>query len=269
VRDPSAFQRLRTAYEAALRDQTEGATQDIPIDRSRSDATQSIRKSLQFGDIVTALQLLELGDAKLELPLAAIEELQEDFLARSPSLPAEMLSSLVRRFAWDDAAHPLRQLRPSLFQALDRRLDAERWYHELLSLAEGRRVLSRDGDHFAARLLLRGSPHWLEVFGPTGWILMLGYPLHGLLRVIQQYDVHKEALRDRFDDRRITWCRRQVQPGRMFAVYIAVFASVVPIAAIIQRENIVAAMVAWIITISIASLLWVILRISWRSFRIR
>ena len=263
ARDPLAFRQLRAAYEAALSGQ--GAVpllEKRPDPGPREQATEVIRQRLCTGDVTTALQLFEAADAASELPLAVVHELEQEFLARSPAAPLATLSALVQRFAWEDAAHPLRRLQPAPFRLLDRRLDAERWYHELLAPAQMRAWPLPSDRCFAARLMLRGLPHWYEWLGLSSWRLLLPTPRHALAEALKQYDLHEEWLRDRFDPRRIRRCRRQLRPVRMFAVYVIIFGSVAPIAAIVQDGDVAAALAAWVLTMLLAFIVWIILWIS-------
>lgn len=267
ARDPQMFRRLRSAYEAALHGETAAPTsQERPDLELQPDAARPIWQNLRAGDVAAAFRLLEVADAAAELPLSAVRELEEAMIAQSPSLPPATLSLLARHFGWDEAAHPLRRLRPALFRPLDRRLDAERWFGELLARAEARPWSLPDG-RFAARLLLRGPPRWHEGLGPTGWRLALLTPRRALAEALKQYSLHEEALRDRFDARRIQWCRRQIRFGRVFAGYVVVFGSIAPIAVIVQDGNVMAGLAAWTIQMSIALFVWIVYRISLRFRR--
>jgi hypothetical protein len=211
------------------------------------------------------LRLLEDADAATGLSLSAARELEEEFLAQSPSVSAATLPLLVNRFGWEDAAHPLRR-RPSLFRPLDRRLDAGRWYGELLARTKARSWSSWD-PRFAAQLMLRGPPRWHELFGPIGWRLMLLTPRRALAEALKQYDLHEDSLCNRFDALRIRWCRRRMRTGYVFAGYVIAFGSIAPIAAIVQNGDLTAGLAVLASTMSIALFVWIVFRISLRFSR--
>ena len=278
-RDPQAFQRLRGAYETVLLRGAEAAAPPPPAASKEAadeaparNALQAIRKRLHQGDVAAALGLLQQADAADTLPLWAVRELEQEMLAQAaatPALPREILLQLVRRFGWDEASHPVRAAQPSLFAALDRRLDAERWYTELLSRAGTRQRLRPDSGRFVARLLLRGPPRWHEWFGPAAMRLMLGTARHALTEVLQQFAVHEKWLRERFDARRIAWCRRRTKAGPLLLLYIMGIGCIVPIVAFVQDHDVVAALAVMGVNGIACAIAWMAVRLSVRLSRRR
>lgn len=248
-RDMQAFLRLRAAFEAAMRgtaliiEPPPMQPSDMP-EAAAPEALSAIRARLERGDLEGAWSLFEEADLAAALPLTALGEVEEEMLALAapmPALPAAILAALVRRFHWDEAAHPLRAARPALFLELDKRLDAERWYADLVGHAAAPRRFLPNTRRFVARLLLRGPPRWYE-WGVTlaDLRLMLGTPRHALTQALQQFERHEERLGERFDARRLRWCRGRIRPAPLLAIYIMGIGALVPIVAYLQDHEIVA-----------------------------
>jgi hypothetical protein len=277
-RDAPAFLRLRAAFETAMR----GAALFVELPPTRQDevseaaapeALSAIRERLRRGDLEGAWSLFQQADRAAALPLTALGELEEDILALAVpmrSLPPQTLAALVRRFHWDEAAHPLRAAKPALFAELDKRLDAERWYAELVGHAAAPRRPWLNDRRFVARLLLRGPPPWYAWgFALADLRLLLGTPRYALTQALQQFERHEERLGERFDARRIRWCRGRIKPVPVLAIYIMGFGCIVPIVAFFQDRQIVAPLIvlAWnFVTFLIA---WAALRLLARWTRRR
>lgn len=265
-RDPAAFRRLRAAYEAALRAVARTATgpagAEPPPPPPPASAADPIRERLHRGDLAGAVALLQTADAADALPFSTMRELEAAMLeqaAATPGPPPALLRDLVGRFGWDQAALPLRAAEPSLFARLDRRLDAERWYAELVDRAAARsRPLRPDSRRFAARLMLRGPPRWYEWFGPADWRLLLGTPRYALTQVLQQLALHEEWIGGRFDAARIRWCRRRIRPGPLLILYIMGFGSVVPVIAIVEEHQYLPALAAWSASAVSCAIAWTV-----------
>ena len=240
-RDPAAFIRLRAAYEVALQlaqwletGAAIAGSAVVPA-RREPDEADAILALLRDGQTAAAFARLEQADAAHKLSIAAVSDLEREFLAAADSttVPPATLFALSRRFEWSSATHHLRSASPGLFARVDRRLDAEHWYAEL-SRRAGR---GRDGagpERFVARLLLRGPPRRRETLAPADWRLMLGTPLHHLQTELNRLEQHREWVGDRFDPARIRWCRRRTFPGRVTLLYVLVAGAVAPVTALMQ-----------------------------------
>jgi hypothetical protein len=212
-RDPAAFQRLRTAYENALRE-ADGTAEPRPkppadrfsgeyaADPAADQARAAISAGLDRGDAAAAFAAFESAEREGLLALADLEGNEERLLAAVSAdrkLPPEQLSRIVRRFQWDNSVHPLRRKRVS-FAALDARLDAERWYGELVERARRARGIYESDDRLSARQLLSGPPSWWQrqMFpNRSPW----------LWRDLIAFGRHSEWVGSRFDPDRIAWCR--------------------------------------------------------------
>jgi hypothetical protein len=220
---PDAFARLRAAFEAVLRrpgatpppapPRADGGTVVMP---EPDAALAAIRALLEGGRLTEAFALLE--EAGGRLAFAETEALQAEFLVRAGEpapLPDGLLLRMARRFDWGNALHPLRRSRAAAFATLDRRLDAELWYAELRACAaRPKPLLRRDDRRLAARALLRGAPSWYERLYPR--TLQLGRPRLAsvLVAELQAFDRHAAWVGERFDERRIRWCRRRRRNAR-------------------------------------------------------
>jgi hypothetical protein len=136
------------------------------------------------------------------LALADLETIEERLLAAVAAdkrLTPEQLQRIVGRFQWDNSIHPLRRKGVS-FAALDARLDAERWYSELVERSQRWRGLLESDNRLAARQLLSGAPSWWRrrVFRNRS---------PALARDLVAFDRHSEWVGDRFNVRRVAWCR--------------------------------------------------------------
>jgi hypothetical protein len=266
-RDAPAFLRLRAAFEAALR----GAalyTEPPPTrqnDLAEAAELSAIRERLRQGDLAGAWSLFQQADLANALPLTVIGELEEDMLALAAplrTLPPETLAALVRRFRWDEAAHPLRAAKPALFAQLDRRLDAERWYADLVGQAAAPRRPWPNIRRFVARLLLRGPPRWHEWgFTLADLRLLLGTPRHALTQALQQFERHEEWLAERFAARRIRWCRGRTKLAPLLAIYIMGIGCIIPIVAFIQDHQIVAPLIVLVINFITFVIAWAAIRL--------
>jgi len=85
-----------------------------------------------------------------------------------------------------------------------------------------------------AQLLLCGSPGWRESLGLANWRLMLGGPLRQLQVQLKLLDQHWTYVGDRFDARRIRWCRRRSFPGRITLAYLLVIGTAVSMDALLE-----------------------------------
>jgi hypothetical protein len=277
-RDAPAFLRLRAAFEAAMRGadpfiELPPMHQSDPPEAEEPGTLSAIRERLQRGDLEGAWSLFEAADRAAALPLAALGELEEDMLALAApmrALPAATLAALVRRFHWDEAAHPLRAARPALFLELDKRLDAERWYAELVGHAAAPRRPWPNARRFVARLLLRGPPQWHEWgFTLADLRLLLATPRRALTQALQQFERHEKWLGARFAAQRIRWCRGHIKPKpvpllAMYIIGLGLFAS-------IHEPEIGALLIALGVSLAILVMAWAVIRLSlgwfWLSVR--
>ncbi|HZT88335.1 MAG TPA: J domain-containing protein [Stellaceae bacterium] len=218
-RDAAAFQRLRSAYETALRDAGE-RSEHAPIpaptrpveqeaDPERDRARVDIAAALDSGDAAAAFAAFEAADRRDVLAFADIEATEERLLAAvavDRTLAPDQLQRIVERFQWGNSVHRLRRKR-ALFAVLDSRLDAERWYAQLLERRRRPGALFESDDHLAARQLLSGPPSWWErhIFANRA---------RALARDLAAFDRHHQWLADRFDPQRIAWCRAPAAPRR-------------------------------------------------------
>ena len=216
-RDPAAFQRLRTAYENALRradgagmPPRPGSVPDKPRDLTEPDpeaarARSEVAAALAGNDAAAAFAAFERAEQRGALSLADLDTFEERLLAVTVAdrkLPPEQLHKIVARFQWGNSVHLLRRRQPSAISKLDARLDAERWYRELVERTRRRRGVYESDDRLAARQLLSGAPGWWRRYGFPNRSPWLGRDLIALAR-------HREWIGDRFDPARLDWCRGQ------------------------------------------------------------
>jgi len=213
--DPAAFQRLRTAYESAL-SASEGQPQRPPeairkttpgdsrdCDPAAERARAAIAAALARGASAEAFAAFDTAIDRGWLALADVDEFEEQLLvAAAPdrALSTEQLLGMVRRFMWDSPLHPLRRRRPQALTTLDARLDAERWYRELVERANQPRGFYESDARLAARQILKGPPNWRERSLFPNRSPALWRELTGLNR-------HHDWVGGRFDAARVTWCR--------------------------------------------------------------
>jgi len=262
AREPDAFRRLRSAYEAAVRRTDQPAFTSRPaevivpgVDRT---AIVPVEQALRAGDVAAAFRLFQAAHAEFRLSFAEMNTIEESFLNHVLPLPAGLFLAMVEWFDWNKATHRLRERSAPLFRRLDHRLDAERWYDELRRSAAIRRYRPFDLRPFAARLMMRGPPRWFELFGPTGWRLALGTPRRTLSGLIKQFDLYDEWLADRFDAARIRWCRNRMKSGSVYLIYIVVFTSVAPIAGFVDSHEVMPSLLAWMISLTLALQAWLV-----------
>jgi hypothetical protein len=239
-RDAAAFQRLRTAYETALRDAEERAEPPVEPkpggfrsepepDPAGDHARAAIAAALERDDAAATFAAFDVADQRGLLALADLDAIEEQLLAVTAAdrgLSPEQLLRIVRRFQWDNSIHPLRRRRPQAFAALDARLDAERWYRELIERAHRRRGLYESDERLAARQLLSGPP---------GWWRRHVFPNRSpsLARDLVAFGRHGGWVGDRFDARRVAWCygrkanRKAQRVFLMVAVALGLFGMLV------------------------------------------
>jgi hypothetical protein len=237
AKDRAAFERLRSAYEATLHGTpveivSRPPPSDVELDTEERHTIAEISALITAGRMAEAFALFERADSAERLSLGAVNSLDELFLIQTAiaTVPArELLLALVRRFGWDDVAHPRRKIASALFAALDHRLAAEAWYSELLKRVDVPNGFWPPPAVLVAKLLLRSRPRWRETLGLADWRLMLGGPLRQLRADLKQLDQHWAHVGGRFDAERVRWCRRRSFPGRITLIYILVVGMVAPL----------------------------------------
>jgi hypothetical protein len=258
--DPERFQRLRRAYEVALRQAERSAEPAIPpAPPPREDAATpapppapvagspvvpdpvpeppdpmpdrilaGIADLFNRGETLAAIEGLERALQSGSLPLGFGEGAAEAVLIRTVGdrrIPVGALLRLAQRIGWDQAigvgSRSARETRNRLFA----RIDAEAWHRRLTDIADRPLLRSwrRRRLRHAARLLLGRSPRW------TAHLVDRARPLRDLLTA---YDLHAPWLEERFDPKRVAWCRRVVgawfrlTPGHILLLLVGVAAAI-------------------------------------------
>lgn len=250
--DPERFQRLRRAYEAALRQAAGPAvtatppapprTEDIdasaprpaPVaqvpepDPAPDRVMAGIEAQLRRGETLAAVEALDRALQDGSLPLGFGEAAAETLLMRSVedrTIPAEALLRLAHRIGWDQAMGTASWSAQRARDRLFARIDAEAWYRRITDFAD--RSLLRQWRHrrlrHAIRLLLGRSPRW-------GAYLV--DPSRPLRDVIAAHDLHAHWISERFDPKRVAWCRRiagarlRLTPGRILLLLFGLGAAI-------------------------------------------
>lgn len=253
--DPERFQRLRRAYEAALRQAGRSAAPEIPPAQDAVAAASppvpaplaptppdppdpsgpaperilaGIEAQFRQGETLAAVEVLDRALQGGGLPLGFGEAAAEALLLQAVedrTVPVDALLRLAQRIGWDQAtgavSWPARQMRDRLFA----RADAEAWYRRLTDIAD--RPLLREWRRWrlrhAIRLLLGRSPRW------SAYLVDPSRPLRGLMSF---YDLQAPWVAERFDPKRVAWCRRiagarfRPTPGRMLVLLFALGAAI-------------------------------------------
>jgi hypothetical protein len=187
-----------------------------------------IEARLRRGEVLAAVEELDRALQGGSLPLGFGEAAAEALLIRAVedrTVPADALLRLAQRIGWDQAAGvaswPARRARDRLFA----RVDAEAWHRRITEVAERPllRQWRRRRDRHAIRLLLGRSPRW------GAYLVDPSRPMRDLVTAC---DLHAPWVGERFDPKRIAWCRRiagarfRLTPGRILVLLFGLGAAI-------------------------------------------
>lgn len=224
--EPAAFQRLRSAYEAALvSGQPAPPPPEPPAPVLRNELAGEIDTLITAGNSEAAAEKLAASGAGA-LSFDDLAGFERRLLLQTPEMARAPLLALVRRFDWHYATHPLRSRHPDLFRQLDQRLWLEEWHADLTR--QGRTSL-------LARLMVKGRPGWRDYLFAC-WAVMFSRHKKKLTSWLDQIEPAPHA-GEVFDAERLRWCRRWLRPARLYVGILLIIYAAVP-AVLIAHESI-------------------------------